>query len=398
MKSQRQNLRGRGRESGLTHGGGQGSRPGRMIAKALSPLLSAALLAGCATGLGPKAIHSERPDYNQQIVRSGDEQMLLNLVRLRYNDSPLFLELGSVVASYDYGVAANASGQINTPGPTGQANLGAGLTYSEHPTITYTPLTGDQFAERMLSPIPLNSMMLFSQSGWSVERLFLLAVLRINDLYNAISVTGPTPRHKPAYEPFLEFTRHFRELQRAGLIGLDWERKGRDTNAPAHDPRLWIRLPADTNTPLAAEALAVHRALSLPTDRTEFTLTGYPYGRGPTEVGIRCRSLMGILYFLSTAVQPPAPHLAEGLITITKDEQGQPFDWTKFTGEVLRIHSQKERPASAAVAVKYRGWWFYIADNDQNSKITFSLLNTLFQLQATSGSGKSPVLTLPVGG
>ena len=104
------------------------------------------------------------------------------------------------------------------------------------------------------------------------------------------------------------------------------------------------------------------------------------------------------LYSLSTAVEPPAPHVAEGLITVTKDEQGQPFDWTKFTGEVLRIRSQKEHPASAAVAVKYRGWWFYIADSDQNSKITFSLLNTLFQLQAASGSGKSPVLTLPVGG
>jgi hypothetical protein len=62
-------------------------------------LLSAALLAGCATGLGPRAIRSERPDYSQQIARSGDEQMLLNLVRLRSNDTPLFFELGSVVTS-----------------------------------------------------------------------------------------------------------------------------------------------------------------------------------------------------------------------------------------------------------------------------------------------------------
>jgi hypothetical protein len=83
---------------------------------------------------------------------------------------------------------------------------------------------------------------------------------------------------------------------------------------------------------------------------------------------------------------------------VTKDEQGQPFDWSRLTGKVMAVHSQKERPASAAVAVQHRGWWFYIADNDTNSKITFSLLNTLFQLQATTGAGKSPLLTLPVGG
>ena len=361
-------------------------------------VLSAALLGGCATGLGPKAIHSERPDYNQQIVRSGDEQMLLNLVRLRYNDTPLFLELGSVVTSYDYGIAANASGQINTPGPSGQANLGTGVTYSEHPTITYSPLTGDQFAERMLSPIPLDSLMLFSQSGWSIERLFLVTVLRVNDLFNATTATGPTPEQKPSYENFLAFSRRFRDLQKAGLIGLNWERHGQETNAPGRDPRFWIRLPADTNSPLAAEVRAVRQALDLAPGTNDFRLSAFPFGRARDEMGIRCRSLMGILYFLSTAVEPPAPHVTEGLITVTKDEAGQPFDWTKFTGEVLRIHSQKERPASAAAAVKYRGWWFYIADNDQNSKITFSLLNTLFQLQAASSSGKSPVLTLPVGG
>jgi hypothetical protein len=89
------------------------------------------VLGGCATGLGPKAIRSERPDYNQQIVRSSDEQMLLNLVRLRYNDTPLFLELGSVVTSYGYEAALSAGGTIS-PNPGGSsASLGTGLSYSE---------------------------------------------------------------------------------------------------------------------------------------------------------------------------------------------------------------------------------------------------------------------------
>jgi hypothetical protein len=47
--------------------------------------------------------------------------------------------------------------------------------------------------------------------------------------------------------------------------------------------------------------------------------------------------------------------------------------------------------------VHHRGWWFYIADDDQTSKSTFGLLNILFSLQSSSGEGKSPLLTLPIG-
>ena len=63
----------------------------------------------------------------------------------------------------------------------------------------------------------------------------------------------------------------------------------------------------------------------------------------------------------------------------------------------MTIHSQEDRPQNAYVAVQHRGWWFYIADDDQSSKATFSLLNILFSLQSATGKGKSPLLTLPVG-
>jgi len=355
------------------------------------------LLVGCTTGLGPKAVRTERPDYNQQIVRSGDEQMLLNLVRLRYNDSPLFLELGSVVASYGYDAGVNASGTIAPNAGGSSATLGGSLGYYEHPTVTYSPLTGDQFAERLLSPIPLDSVMLFAQSGWNVDRLLLVTALRVNDLFNSPASTGPTPKRAPQYETFAEFTESFHQQQQAGLIELNWERKGHETNAPGRDPHFWIGMPANTNSPLAADVIKVRRMLGLEPGRDDFSLNAFPFKRQPDELGIRCRSLMGVLYFLSTAVEPPAPHIKAGLLTVTRDDSGQPFDWSKFTGKVMSIHSQKDRPGNAAVAVKYRDWWFYLADSDQNSKITFNLLNILFQLQATTASGKSPVLTLSVG-
>ena len=112
---------------------------------------------------------------------------------------------------------------------------------------------------------------------------------------------------------------------------------------------------------------------------------------------MRCRSLLGVLYFLSQSVEPPAPDVRAGLVTVTKDDNGQPFDWSKVTGKVMSIHSQKEPPQKAYVAVQHRGWWFYIADDDQSSKAAFSLVNILFSLQSATGKGRSPLLTLPVG-
>jgi len=357
--------------------------------------LLAVLGSACATGLGPKAVRNERPDYNQQILRSANAELLLNLVRLRYNDTPLFLELGTVVASYGYDASLNAGGTIPASG-TNVANLGSAFAYGEHPTITYTPLTGEQFATRMLTPIPLDALMLFEQSGWRADRLLLVAVQRVNDLLNAPTASGPTPEREPYYEAFDDFAERFERLRSAGLMGFNWEVKEHEKDPPGRNPRFWIRAPADPNSALAADVASVRRALDLEAGKEEFYLSGFPYKRMPNEVAVRCRSLLGVLYFLSNAVELPAEHVKAGLVTVTVGDDGQPFSWSKVTGKVLTVHSQEGRPQKAYVAVQHRGWWFYIADDDRSSKATFSLLNILYSLQQATGQGKSPVLTLPV--
>jgi len=364
--------------------------------RSVSAVGAVALIAsGCATGLGPHAVRGERPDYNQQIVRSGDAEMLLNLVRLRYNDTPLFLELGTVVATYGYDASLNAAGTIPGSG-TNTASVGTALAYSEHPTITYAPLAGDKYATRMLTPIPLDLFML-AQYGWSDERLLLLVVQRVNDLFNAPTAAGPTPEHKPDYESFADFADRMRRLQAARLIGLSWEMKPHGTDPPGHETYFWLREPADPQSPLAADLVAVRRYLDLEPGRDDFLLTDFPFKREPNQVGIRCRSLLGVLYFLSQSVEAPASDVQAGLVTVTRDDDGKVFDWSKVTGKIMTIHSQSDRPKEAAVAVHHRGWWFYIADDDQTSKSTFGLLNILFSLQSTSAEGKSPLLTLPIG-
>ena len=61
--------------------------------------LTVALVAGCQS-LGPGSLPRDRLDYGGAIADSWREQTLLNIVKLRYFDAPVFLEVSSVISSY----------------------------------------------------------------------------------------------------------------------------------------------------------------------------------------------------------------------------------------------------------------------------------------------------------
>jgi hypothetical protein len=360
-------------------------------------LAAALLLQGCTTNIGPSSVRRERPNYNREIVQSHDEQMLLNLVRLRYRDTPLFVELTSVVTSYAFDQNLSVGAKIFDTKVGDEYAAGAGVLIGNRPTVTYLPLQGEEFAIRMLAPLPLDSIMLFSQTGWSVERLLLLCVQRINELENAPSATGPTPASKPSFEAFRELAARLRRLSVAGRFGMNWDFGEEPGDQSAFHMKFWLKTPEDPADPLAADVAAVREALRIDPGIEEYALTPFPYKRRPDEVGMRGRSLLGVLYFLSQSVEAPKEHVDAGLVTVTRDRDGQPFDWSALLKDTMRIHTSKTRPTNAFVAVAHRGWWFYIADDDLTSKSSLSLLNFLFSLQSASGKGKSPVLTLPVG-
>jgi len=361
--------------------------------QALVGIMAIVGLTGCATGIGPKRVAVEHNQYNQHMARSMNEQMLLNLVRLRYDDPPLFLELGTIVAQYTLEGRASAGGVIGVGGADTESSLGVGVTYAERPTVTYTPLRGDEFANRVLSSISPETIVLLSQSGWSIERLLLLCVQRINGIENAVTATGPTPMRAPEFERFQRFAAMARRLQLAGLFNasLDVEPKENVT-------RLTLTGSIDPDSPHRSEMDSFRRMLGLTPDRNQFRLTGSAINLEPDEIAVNGRSMLGVLFFLSQAVEPPERDVRDGVVAVTRDENGDPFDWSRVTGKVMRIRSGDKRPDRAFAAVRYRDSWFYIDDRDIDSKRSFGLLTYLFSLQSAGGSGRSPLLTLPAGG
>lgn len=362
----------------------QGSSKRRVVG---AGVLCLAMLPGCVS-FGPGTVHRARFSYNEAVVRTWNEQMLLNLVRLRYRDTPLFLEINSVSTQYEFGGSAAASPVLNVDGGDDEVGLGAGIDYTERPTVTYTPLHGEQFVKQLLSPIPLESLLLLTGSGWSVERVLRSCTQQVNHLWNAPSASGPTPSYVPEYGEFNRAMRLLRDLQITKSFSL-----GASDEGP--ERRLSVRIrPAEAERERARE---LKDLLGLPADREDFVVTRNPAVRRPGEFAVQTRSLLGVMFYLSQAVEPPPAHEEQGRVTVTRDADGAPFDWAEVVGDLLRIRSSEQRPADAFVRVFYRGTWFYIDDTDLQSKSTFGLLAQLFNLQAGEVPTTSPLLTLPLG-
>ena len=110
------------------------------------------------------------------------------------------------------------------------------------------------------------------------------------------------------------------------------------------------------------------------------------------------RSILQIGVFLAKGVCVPPDHVTCGIAPMTLDETGQIYDWCSVTQGFFQVCSSRRKPKHAEIAVKYRGYWFYIAPDDVNSRAAMAIYEILFAVQESSGSSVGPLLTLPLGG
>jgi hypothetical protein len=346
----------------------------------LTLLIICALLASCAS-VGPKLVTGSRTDYNVVLRQADDQQMLLNLVRLRYRDQAMFLEVSALNTQFSVSNEVNANtafGQVdNVVGVSGKVVL------QETPTVSYTPLKGADFVQRVLTPISLDTLFLLDTSGWSSDRLFRIMVDEMNGVENANGANGPTPEREPVYQEFKRVALLLRQLELENLVS--------DANYQ-NRPVLFFEPEARDR----AEYLELTGILGLNPNKLIFPVTVAARGSA-NSINLSLRSFAGVMYFLSQSVQVPEEDVAAGRVTVTRDAAGRPFDWQLVTEGLLEIKSSPERPENASVAVNYRNSWFYIDDSDLDSKSTFSLLGQVYQLQAGDAKSLVPVLTLPVG-
>jgi hypothetical protein len=363
------------------------------------------VLSGCQSKFGPSALQNTHSAYNQAIVTTLNEQMLLNLVRMKYRDKPFFLKVGSVTASMSFGGTIGVNSEIDL-GPNGNIiEPNFGISYADKPTISYTPLQGEDFLKSVLSSIPLQAILVMTQSGWSVERIFGICLERMNELYNSPRASGPTPEQEPEFRKFKRMLELFRILQLNGNMEI-----GPDLSLNSSIPDLVILFEASKMNQDVLDEISKLLEDSRTTDADSQTdkkthkethkvrINNDFVNARPGELNVRTRSISSIMYYLSQNVKIPEEHIKAGLVTVTKTLDGKGlFDWGETpAGSVFQANFSKEYPENAFIAVPYRNYWFYITDNDLQTKSTFMLLTQLFDLQAGQSEYSGPTLTLPV--
>ncbi len=345
-------------------------------------VLLVTVLGGCAQ-LGPQVLSSGRPQYNIAVQETESQQILLNIVRQRYRDPVLFLDVTSISSGFSRQASAGISGN------SGSSDIGGllGGSISESPFITYAPNTGEAFVRQMMTPLDINTLALIVQAGWSIERTLLIVGDSVNQLRNTPSDNNP----QSGYLKFHLAVSSLRDLQREGKLSL-----GAEQTKDGAEPQLSLMVAPDAvdSEPYrkACEALKVAcdgRPLKL----------RHAIGASIDDetMLLATRSLFSSMYFLSQGVDVPEDDVAQGFVSRSSIVAGGPFDQVGTGESLFLVHSSAQEPEHAAVKVFYRDSWFYIADNDASSKVTFALVSMIMMLQSGNTAKITPLITIPVG-
>jgi hypothetical protein len=350
-------------------------------------LVTALGVVGCAS-IGPGTVARDRFDYTSAVAESWKSQMLLNLVKLRYGDTPVFLDVGQIVSGYTVQSTFSAGGSIFStsgvvPGvPNSSVVLGAQGQFIDRPTITYAPLAGERFARSLMTPIPPAALLSLIQAGNPVDFVMRLAVHVVNGIDNRF---GGDARARPADPEFYVLLERLRRIQLSGAIGLRVRRIDREE-------AVLMTLRQKVDPSIEADILAVRQLLGLDPAGREFQVVYGAVAADDKQIAILSRSILEILVDLSSFIAVPESHVVDRRVSPTAEPEVGPSGPIR---PLIRIGSSPERPPDAFLAVPYRGYWFWIDDRDMGSKRLFTFLMFMFTLVETGGKEGAPVLTIP---
>jgi hypothetical protein len=134
--------------------------------------------------------------------------------------------------------------------------------------------------------------------------------------------------------------------------------------------------------------------LALPADESKDIVLPVYFavkGRELGGIGISTRSTSDLIEILRAAIEIPQEHERAG-IAVNYPPMG-------LAGKDILIHSSKNKPKTASLAVKYRGYWFYIEETDQPTKLFYRAVRLFWSISiANSASPRTsaPVWTIPV--
>jgi hypothetical protein len=405
----------------------------RHTRRPISTALSLALLAGAAgcSQLAGKQLENDHAAFNTAVADAMDRQMLLNLVRLAHDEPTQWVSVTQINTSTTYRASVGTSANFQGIALEG-ASADAGFSYT--PTLTFVPRQGEQLANEMMAPIPVESLEHLVSAGYPMAWILFLACERFQSVQSFdVNVRDGIVA---ADARFARAIALFSDLQRRGLVSLslvrlpivwNWEPIPKESvtlasimSARADNSVLELRedgkgydfvsierVPVlTTYEGVAADANGreLCELIGIAPIAADWKLVGIEERIPGNFLTVRTRSLSAVLRLLSLGVDrrdgttPPPPRATNAAEAFASLEAGMTSERLRqLVRSVFVVERSSSAPGDAAVSVLHDGQWYYIRNDDRTTKQAFALLRDLFDLQVKPESANGrPVLTVPI--
>jgi hypothetical protein len=359
--------------------GGVVRRGERPIPRWFVGLCAALLLGGCQT-IGPSLIERDQVSYSAALLEAEKQQLLLNIVRLRYGDIPALVRVDQIVAGYERRVIGSIGSSLEPDLDFSDdfAIRGEGQL-ADRPTYTIKPLQGADYARFLLRPIPPRELVGLLAGGAHLYTALGLAVERINGVPNDQLLAGP----EPPSGRFWRTIALLQDLRNDGLVQIDFEPNGGDGGE-----RVYLSFVRAEDAPRDERAASLIELLELdPTaERYEVVLGVAPRSRH--QIALWTRSLIEILSDVANGVDrtpsdPPRPRL----VGQRRDPPRPPLEISVAGGPLP--------PSDTFVRVEYDDRWYWIEQDARWTKRAFSMLLLLTTILERDDVAAGTVLTIP---
>ncbi len=288
------------------------------------------LLGGCS--VANRAIRSDFTEFNTTLQFNQTQQMLLNVVRMHFRESPMFLQAGSLTAAYESRMGANV-GFSREQMLLSESETGIDYSFSTKPTVSYAAVEGKNYVQQLLTEISPETFSLLLRAGWPVEPLANLLMERITLPDGVVLVNHA---ETPSFGKFKEFVDRMEAAQAQYQLTV--------VSAPA----------------------------------------GYALKIGAEEVPLQAcqfRSLFDVMFAASHNTPTPP-----GQEQRAKE---------RAANGMLNIRVSDSRLRDSMVWVRHNNHFYSISHDDIKSKDTLALLMQLYRIQAAPPA-EAPLLTIPV--